>query len=102
MKNLSNVAIAIIILICSASCSNSNETSNNNDFKNDNCNKKWTEEVINAAIEACIETDNSLENCTCAVETTAKELTICETETTEGLAKQLEISLACGIQPQVE
>lgn len=66
------------------------------------CEIPWTEEMKEAAIDECTDENNSVEVCTCAVDTTAENLTVCETLTPEGLAKQLEISFDCGVQPTVD
>jgi len=96
---LSVLSISLFIYSCGG---NDNTTPNNDEYKNTNCDRKWTQEMIDRGIEACVATNNTVEVCTCVVETTAKELTLCETETPEGLAKRLEISLNCGVQPDVE
>ena len=66
------------------------------------CEIPWTNEMKQVAIEECTDENNSVEVCTCAVDTTAEELTVCETLTPEGIARQLEISIACGVQPTVD
>lgn len=103
MKSMRLLFLLFCLSYISISCSSDDNSSDSSDpYKNDNCDRKWTKEIIDAAVQACIETKNTSEVCTCAVETTARELTICETETAEGLARQLEISLDCGVQPNVE
>ncbi len=102
MKFLKRLPV-VIILVTLMSCSDSDNPSSDLDgFKNDNCSQKWTQQIIDAAVKACVKTNNSKEDCTCSVETTAKQFTICETEKTENFAKMAEISLNCGIKPSVD
>ncbi len=103
MKLLKRLPVAILAIGISCSdSSNDNPQTSLDDFKNENCSTKWTQEIIDRAVEACVETNNTVEDCTCSVENTAKEFTVCETENTENFPRMAEISLACGIQPLVE
>ena len=91
MKNLIKSIILLGASLCLFSCSD------DDDGGSGTLQPGWTQEIIDEAVEDCVDEGGSEENCSCSILTTAQNFTLDEIDSDEGLSTEQTLQLAALI-----